>query len=112
MQLDKLGMGAGHLPSTHPFSMSFNESSASTVSGSSASSPTSTTPPNRQPVTRKDLLDAMDKREAFDKLYVELTQRSLQAYQASGRKRCAAKLNACLAALEQYVHSLDMVVLG
>ncbi|BGP09807.1 hypothetical protein JCM10049v2_005681 [Rhodotorula toruloides] len=100
-QLDKLGMGAGHLPSTHPFSMSFNESSASTVSGSSASSPTSTTPPNRQPVTRKDLLDAMDKREAFDKLYVELTQRSLQAYQASGRKRCAAKLNACLAALEQ-----------
>ncbi|BGP01777.1 hypothetical protein NBRC10513v2_005416 [Rhodotorula toruloides] len=100
-QLDKLGMGAGHLPSTHPFSMSFNESSASTVSSSSASSPTSPTPPNRQPVTRKDLLDAMDKREAFDKLYVELTQRSLQAYQASGRRRCAAKLNAYLAALEQ-----------
>ncbi|GEM10221.1 transmembrane protein [Rhodotorula toruloides] len=100
-QLDKLGMGAGHLPSTHPFSMSFNEPSASIVNNSSASSPTSTTPPNRQPVTRKDLVDAIDKREAFDKLYVELTQRSLQAYQASGRKRCAAKLHACLAALEQ-----------
>ncbi|GAA5867144.1 hypothetical protein JCM1840_001497 [Sporobolomyces johnsonii] len=93
-QLDKIGMGAGHLPMVHPFSMSLNE-----IIPTSSSAPS---PPNRPPVSRKDLLNAISKQEVFDKLYVDLTHRTIQAYQASGRKRCSIKLHAGLAALENH----------
>ncbi|CEQ40052.1 SPOSA6832_01657 [Sporobolomyces salmonicolor] len=92
--LDKIGMGAGHLPMVHPFSMSLNEIIPTSSSAMSA--------PNRPPVSRKDLLDAISKQEVFDKLYVDLTHRTIQAYQASGRKRCSIKLHAGLAALEYH----------
>ncbi|GAA5971043.1 hypothetical protein JCM21900_002788 [Sporobolomyces salmonicolor] len=93
-QLDKIGMGAGHLPMVHPFSMSLNEIIPTSSSAMST--------PNRPPVSRKDLLDAISKQEVFDKLYVDLTHRTIQAYQASGRKRCSIKLHAGLAALEHH----------
>ncbi|GAA5977541.1 hypothetical protein JCM10908_005008 [Rhodotorula pacifica] len=99
-QLDKLGIFAGHLPALHPFSMSLNESPSTT--GSSSSTPPATTlnSPTRPPVTRRDLLDAIDQEEVFDSLYIDLTQKAIQAYQATTRRRCAAKLQACLAALD------------
>ncbi|KPV71634.1 uncharacterized protein RHOBADRAFT_56475 [Rhodotorula graminis WP1] len=106
-QLDKIGMGAGHLPAVHPFSMSFNESAPSTSSTrpgtpSSATrslqSPTRTTPP----VTRQDLIAAMGDEGTFDRLYTNLASRTAQAYQASGRRRSAAKVSAFLAALEHH----------
>lgn len=56
---------------------------------------------NRPPVTRRDLLEAVASREVFDKLYIDLTNRSIQAYQGAGRKRCSLKLHASLAALEE-----------
>ncbi|GAA5988713.1 hypothetical protein JCM5350_001988 [Sporobolomyces pararoseus] len=96
-QLDKIGMGAGHLPMVHPFSMSLNE-----ISPSRPTSPTSSQPADRPPVSRKDLLDAISDRTTFDKLYVELSQKTIQAYQTSGRKRCALKLHAGLAGLENH----------
>ena len=108
LQLDKIGMGAGHLPAVHPFSMSFNESapsSSSTRPGTPSSatrslqSPTRTTPP----VTRQDLIAAMGDMAVFDRLYTDLAGRTAQAYQASGRRRSAAKVSAFLAALEQCV---------
>lgn len=55
----------------------------------------------RPPVSRRDLLDAISKQELFDKLYIDLTNRSIQAYQTSNRKRCSLKLHASLAALEE-----------
>ncbi|GAA5906420.1 hypothetical protein JCM8208_004655 [Rhodotorula glutinis] len=106
-QLDKIGMGAGHLPAVHPFSMSFNESapsSSSTRPGTPSSatrslqSPTRTTPP----VTRQDLIAAMGDEGVFDRLYTDLAGRTAQAYQASGRRRSAAKVSAFLAALEHH----------
>lgn len=55
----------------------------------------------RPPVSRKDLLAAIQDQGVFDKLYVDLTNRAIKAYQSSRRKRCALKLHASLAALEE-----------
>lgn len=101
-QVDKIGMGAGHLPMVHPFSMSLNE-----ISTSTSFSPGSIQPADRPPVSRKDLLDAISDQDVFDKLYIDLSHKTIQAYQTSGRKRCAIKLHAGLAGLEQF--SLLMV---
>lgn len=94
-QLDKIGIGAGHLPLIHPFSMSINESVVEVSSDAARDAG------NRPPVSRRDLLDAIASRDVFDKLYIDLTNRSIQAYQAAGRKRCSLKLHASLAALEE-----------
>ncbi|GAA5847602.1 hypothetical protein JCM3766R1_000806 [Sporobolomyces carnicolor] len=96
-QLDKIGMGAGHLPMVHPFSMSLNE-----ISPSRPSTTASPKTAERPPVSRKDLLDAIADQAVFDKLYVDLSQKTIQAYQTSGRKRCAIKLHAGLAGLEHH----------
>jgi hypothetical protein len=101
-QLDKIGMSAGHLPTTHPFSMSLNESS------SPGNSPNGV-PPTRSLVTRRDLLDAVSNLETFDRLYIDLSRRTIQAYQSSGRRRSAVKLHSFLAALEQC--ALSMLIL-
>ncbi|GAA5881145.1 hypothetical protein JCM16303_004817 [Sporobolomyces ruberrimus] len=96
-QLDKIGMGAGHLPMVHPFSMSLNE-----ITPSRPTSPSSAQPAERPPVSRQDLLQAISDQAVFDRLYIELSQRTIQAYQTSGRKRCAIKLHAGLAGLEHH----------
>jgi hypothetical protein len=104
VQLDKLGIFAGHLPALHPFTMSLNEAPPLPSSAASSTSTPSTSAPNsatRPPVTRQDLLDAIERQEVFDELYIDLTQRAVQAYQFTKRRRCAAKLHACLAALDQ-----------
>ncbi|GAA5838645.1 hypothetical protein JCM11251_003252 [Rhodosporidiobolus azoricus] len=100
-QLDKIGMGVGHLPTTHPFAMSLNESSPT----SSATANAQTV--DRPPVTRRDLTDGVAHQESFDKLYINLTHRAIQAYQSSGRKRFALRLHAYLAALDQHRHQLE-----
>lgn len=96
-QLDKLGMGAGHLPFDHPFAMSLHE-----VASVPSPNP-STEIATRPPVSRKDLLDALSTRDVFDKLYIDVTNRTIQAYSSSGRKRCSLKLHSSLAALEKCV---------
>ncbi|KAK4701381.1 trafficking protein particle complex subunit 10, partial [Phenoliferia sp. Uapishka_3] len=94
-QLDKIGISSGHLPLSHPFSMSLNEYASER--------PVKPLPAGaRDAVSRKDLLDAIANLESFDKLYVELTNRSIHAYQTSRRKRCSLKLHASLAALEDH----------
>lgn len=82
----------------HPFSMSLNE-----ITPSRPTSPSSAQPAERPPVSRQDLLQAISDQAVFDRLYIELSQRTIQAYQTSGRKRCAIKLHAGLAGLEQSV---------
>ena len=79
----------------HPFSMNLNETivEVSTDAARDAGS--------RPPVSRKDLLHAIKSRVEFDKLYIDLTNRCIQSYQSSGRKRCSLKLHASLAALEE-----------
>ena len=93
-QLDKLGMGSGHLPFEHPFAMSLQEVSSVPSPNPDADGD------SRPPVSRKDLLDAITSVENFDKIYVDLTNRTIRAYTTSGRKRCSLKLHGSLAALE------------
>lgn len=81
--------------------MSLNESSPASVAPSPTASQLDA--PAQSPVTRQDLLDAIEQREVFDRLYADSTHRAMHAYNSAGRRRCAAKLNACLGALEQYV---------
>ncbi len=57
----------------------------------------------RDAISRPDLREAARNQEAFDKLYIDLTNRSISAYGSAGRKRCGLKLHATLAALEEYV---------
>lgn len=95
-QLDKIGIGAGHLPPAHPFSMSLNETRQSNGTGGAVKQGV-----ERPPVSRQDLLGAIQDEEKFDRLYTDVTNRAIQAYQTSGRKRCSLKLHASLAALEE-----------
>lgn len=88
-------MSAGHLPLEHPFAMSLQE-----VSSCPTPNPDNMTSQCRPPVSRKDLLDAIENKATFDKLYVDLTNRTIRAFTTSGRKRCSLKLHGSLAALE------------
>ncbi|SCV73847.1 BQ2448_6277 [Microbotryum intermedium] len=101
-QLDKIGIGTGYLPPSHPFSMSLNESISSIPSTSNSPDFDNPNALNRPPITRQDLLDAIKDGDAFDKLFIDLTNRSIQAYSQSERKRCSLKLHASLAALENH----------
>ncbi|KDE05467.1 hypothetical protein MVLG_04157 [Microbotryum lychnidis-dioicae p1A1 Lamole] len=101
-QLDKIGIGAGHLPPSHPFSMSLNEPTFSIPSTFNSPDLNNLNTHQRPPVSRQDLLNAIEDGEAFDKLFIDLTNRSIQAYSQSGRKRCSLKLHASLAALEYH----------
>ncbi|SGY18944.1 BQ5605_C014g07514 [Microbotryum silenes-dioicae] len=101
-QLDKIGIGAGHLPPSHPFSMSLNEPTFSIPSTFNSPDLNNLNTHQRPPVSRQDLLNAIKDGEAFDKLFIDLTNRSIQAYSQSGRKRCSLKLHASLAALEYH----------
>ena len=78
--------------------MSLEESISSPLS-----TPTIAIGKDRPSVSRKDLLSATTDRGVFDKIYIDLTNRCIKAYQTSKRKRCALKLYASLAALESYV---------
>lgn len=74
-----------------------------------ASKPLPLSPPQQAPnesnkppdISCKDLLQAVTGPDAFDRLYMALTNRIIESYQVSGRKRSALKLHASIAALEQ-----------
>jgi trafficking protein particle complex subunit 10 len=78
-------------------------SSSSSSGSSSSSSPTEATidiSHIKNSLTQSDLLDALSDVEAFDKLYVSTTNRAIECYTASGRRRFALKLHGSLAGLE------------
>lgn len=65
---------------------------------------------NTTPITQKDLLAAMAERDTFDKLYIMITNRCIECYTTSSRKRSALKMHGSLAALDQCVPPLDNLV--
>ncbi|KAF8529300.1 trafficking protein particle complex subunit 10 [Hysterangium stoloniferum] len=95
MQLDKVGIRVGHLPRSIPFSMSLS----STSDISEPTTPTSPIESSADKITNKDLLAALADREAFDKLYIETTNRAIDMYIKGGRRKFALKLHGDLAAL-------------
>ncbi|KAK4048148.1 hypothetical protein OIO90_005912 [Microbotryomycetes sp. JL221] len=102
-QLDKIGIEAGHLPTSHPFSMSLNE-------GTQLVDDHRQIEGGHKSITQPELAAAINQVVGFDKLYLDITNRCIQAYQASGRRRCSLKLHASLAALEKCLpaHYVDL----
>ncbi|CAE6360024.1 unnamed protein product [Rhizoctonia solani] len=115
VQLDKIGIRAGHLPRTAPFSASLPEQETKSRPSSAAYDPYASAPDSnneehrrisRLGVTNAHLLEAIDNVAAFDDLYKGLVMRIIETCQSSGRLRTAAQLRGILAAL--YLHRGDI----
>lgn len=87
LQLDIFGIAAGHLPASAPFSLSLS---------------TIAPPPSPQDLqfSNETLNVAIHNRQAFEELYVALTNRAVDFYAKSGRRKFALKLHGFLAAFE------------
>jgi hypothetical protein len=55
---------------------------------------------------------ALNNRQAFDELYIALTNRAVDFYAKSGRRKFALKLHGFLAAFELYVLPLNPELIG
>ncbi|WVQ80318.1 hypothetical protein IAT38_002423 [Cryptococcus sp. DSM 104549] len=108
IQVERLGVAAGHLPNTYPFQppsapiptkddVLFEGSSSASSSASPPASPR--TAPTRPPLSNQVLLDALSDPQNFTSLYTALTQKSLTAYEKCGKLGSAVRLKADLAAL-------------
>ncbi|KAF8507495.1 trafficking protein particle complex subunit 10 [Gautieria morchelliformis] len=96
IQLDKIGIGVGHLPHTTPFSISLTATSTSPVSDSPEPSPIE----SAGQITNTDLLAGLTDRDVFDKLYIDTTNRAIDMYIKGARRKFALKLHGSLAALD------------
>ena len=96
--MDVFGIAAGHLPASAPFSLSL----------------CTTTPfpsPQDLQFSNETLSVAINNRQAFDELYIALTNRAVDFYAKSGRRKFALKLHGFLAAFELYVFPLNLKLL-
>ncbi|ELU39468.1 TRAPPC10 domain-containing protein [Rhizoctonia solani AG-1 IA] len=115
VQLDKIGIRAGHLPRTAPFSASLPEQEVKSRPSSATYDPFTSAPESKNEehyrmsrlgVTNAYLLEAIDNITVFDDLYKNLVVRIIDTCQSSGRVRTAAQLRGILAAL--YLHRGDI----
>ncbi|KAF8713679.1 Trafficking protein particle complex subunit 10, TRAPPC10, partial [Rhizoctonia solani] len=115
VQLDKIGIRAGHLPRTAPFSASLPEQEVKSRPSSATYDPFTSAPESKNEehyrmsrlgVTNAYLLEAIDNITVFDDLYKNLVMRIIDTCQSSGRVRTAAQLRGILAAL--YLHRGDI----
>ena len=89
-------MHVGHLPNKLPFSLSWH--------GSCGTPKFADGQPLSTKISRKELVEALGDQQAFDKLYIETTQRAIDMYAKGHRRKFALKLHGSLAALDLYVH--------
>ncbi|KAF8578950.1 hypothetical protein K439DRAFT_1360730 [Ramaria rubella] len=97
LELARIQALIGHLPQSPPFSMSL---SALAPVGIDSDHPDSSPRTSASQITNKDLLVVFTDREAFDKLYVDITNRAIDMYVKGGRRKFALKLHGSLAALD------------
>ncbi|KAG8739481.1 hypothetical protein FRC10_005577 [Ceratobasidium sp. 414] len=107
-QLDKIGIRAGHLPRTVPFTTSLPDQAPKSRPTSASFDPHApASDPNdpdyqrlsRAGVTNSSLLQAIENSASFDELYKQLVTRAIDTYVMSGRTRSTMKLKGILAAL-------------
>lgn len=96
-QLDILGVSAGHLPPRAPFTMSISPDRPRPNVGDKRASRT---------ISQPALLACFQDAEAFYELYNALTNKAIDLYARSGRRKFALKLHGSLAALDVYVRHL------
>ncbi|KZV79059.1 hypothetical protein EXIGLDRAFT_782854 [Exidia glandulosa HHB12029] len=94
-QVEKLGVQLGHLPNKPPFSMSVPAASRPGTPSSAGSIPA-----HKGKISSEPILAATRSLEAFDKLYVSVTNRAISMYDKGGRRKFALKLHGCIAALD------------
>ncbi|KIM49469.1 hypothetical protein M413DRAFT_60851 [Hebeloma cylindrosporum] len=93
-QLDIIGIETGHLPRSPPFALSLTL--------------TKPLPPGTKIAFENETLNtATNDREAFYKLYIAVTNRAIDLYAKSGRRKFALKLHGNLAALELHRGNLS-----
>ncbi|KAI0957407.1 hypothetical protein AcW1_005812 [Taiwanofungus camphoratus] len=94
-QLDIIGIRVGHLPSRPPFSIALP---------APLPSPSMKMPRKRasHKISRTELLSALNDKETFYDLYVQVTNRAIELYAIAGRRKFALKLHGNLAALDVF----------
>ncbi|KAL7418117.1 trafficking protein particle complex subunit 10 [Mrakia frigida] len=99
-QLDKLGLQAGHLPSTYPF----NSHLISSWSRRSSLVPPPTSPPDglkpKPTISRRELVAALGNQEAFDVLFFETTTKAIDCFAGARKERSTMELIGSLAVLD------------
>ncbi|EKM83061.1 hypothetical protein AGABI1DRAFT_118454 [Agaricus bisporus var. burnettii JB137-S8] len=97
-QLNVIGVDSGHLPAKPPFCMKLRRESNPHKRDSKTA------------ISNKDLREIIHDREAFFKMYIDVTNRAISMYTKAGRRKSALKLHGTLAALdlhrEQYSAAL------
>lgn len=94
-QLDIIGIRTEYLPLRPPFSIALP-----------APLPPSAKPDGERPsqnISRSELLGALEDKEAFYDLYVQIINRAIELYATAGRRKFALKLHGNLAALDLWV---------
>lgn len=94
-QLDRIGIQAGHLPRELPFTMAL-----AVVTEEPTSPDAEADMAHRGKITNLTIKQVMDDMDRFDEVYLELTNRAIQAYNASGRMRSVFKLQGDIATLQ------------
>lgn len=97
-KLDVLGIAAGFLPHKSPFSLTLPSSFDLSVKDLKAKRGSMT-------ITKTELLSSMEQQDILYDLYVNVTNRAIELYANSGRRKFALKLHGSLAALDMYVPS-------
>jgi trafficking protein particle complex subunit 10 len=89
-------MSLDFLPNSPPFSLSWHNPSAI------PKLPLSNRDSITSKISRKELAAALGDKEAFDSLYVSITQKAIELYAEGKRRKFALKLHGDLAAFDEY----------
>ncbi|KAK8845493.1 hypothetical protein IAR55_006206 [Kwoniella newhampshirensis] len=109
VQVERLGVSSGLLPNRYPFqppSAPISSSADDVLFESSSngmSDDENPEPPSSRPdLSNKQLLGAISDTETFRRLYLDLTNKAIQAYEACGKVNSVVRLKTDLAALALY----------
>ncbi|TRM61873.1 trafficking protein particle complex subunit 10 [Schizophyllum amplum] len=94
IQLDNIGINAGHLPNKPPFCNAYQ-------------GPVSTTTESPLKISNRDVLYAISDKDHFHELYVSTTKLAIDMYAKAGRRKFALKLHGSLAALDVHRQRLS-----
>ncbi|KAL1742258.1 trafficking protein particle complex subunit 10 [Schizophyllum fasciatum] len=93
IQLDNIGISAGHLPCKAPFANAYHGPAAATQSATK--------------ISNRELQSAIDDSNLFYDLYIRTTKAAIDMYAKAGRRKFALKLHGSLAALDVHRQRLD-----
>jgi trafficking protein particle complex subunit 10 len=96
VQLDKLGVRAGHLPNSYPFNANITPASIPSSSADARGKPVK--PAN--PISRRELYAALSDQATFDVLIQDTTLKAVKCLSTSGKGRSTLELSGSLALLD------------